>query len=488
MAGIQELVLRARPSRALRLGLWLAFLVAGLLSFAFSAGSLAQAGDEAAAGPRAIVLEVDGPIGPAVTHYLEKGFQAAREERAEIIVIELDTPGGLVETTRDIIDRILRSPIPVATYVSPSGSRAASAGTYIVYASHIAAMAPGTTMGAATPVQIGGDDGSPFGDEGENEEEAEEAEEAPGRSVGLQDKMLEDAVAYMRSLAELRGRNADWAERAVREAATVTDREAVEDNIVDVRARNIPDLLEQIDGRTVTIGEDEREVELATAGAEIERRPPDWVDELLAIITNPNIAFIFMMLGVYGLFFELANPGAMVPGVMGAISLLIALYALNVLPINHAGLGLLLLGVALMVGEAFVPSFGVLGIGGLAAFGLGSLMLFEIDDPAFQLSPWTVAGVTAMTGLILILLVGYLLRAQSRPIASGEAGLLVGRVGKVQEWAHGQGMILLDGEWWNAEGPEEVSVGELVRVDDVKGLLLTVSPIEATDSIQERRS
>ncbi len=483
-------VLRSRKSRA---RLWLTLLLVGGVQLGLAAvgpggeaGVLQEMDDGESASPFALLLRVEGPIGPATTNYLRKSFEVAEERGASLIVMEMDTPGGLVESTRDIVSLILRSPVPVATYVAPSGARAASAGTFILYASHIAAMAPGTTLGAATPVQMGGAPGgapSPDQDPQEGEEERD-----PESIADLERKILEDAAAYIRALAELRGRNAEWAERAVREAAALTDREALEEGVIDVQALGVNRLLDAVDGRTVLVGSEQEEVVLVTAGGRVEERLPDWVDQLLGAITNPNVAFVFMMVGIYGLFFELANPGAVVPGVLGAVSLLIGLYALNVLPINHAGLALLLLGVALMVAEAFVPSFGVLGVAGLLSFALGSVMLFDIDDPSFQLSPWTVGSVTFLSGAVLILLVGYLFRAQSRPVATGDPDALVGRKAQVAEWSEGVGRVILDGEWWNAQGPTELAPGETVVVEKVSGLLLTVGPFDvARTSTEEGR-
>ena len=495
--------------RNARIAAWAVLLLAGVLTLGAGAvlqgegssqaeatlqGNAASQGGAALPGesgsapdaqPTAVVLEVKGPIGPATTNYLSKGMDLATERDATLVVLQMDTPGGLLDSTRDIINAILASDIPVATYVSPTGSRAASAGTFILYGSHVAAMAPGTTMGAATPVQMGGAaslsadasdarqvPGLP-GQEAPEEEVDDTVAPAPEPGAA-EEKMIEDAVSYIRSLASLRDRNADWAERAVREAATATDEEALEEGAIDVRAESVADLLEQVDGMTVVVGSDREEVDLETAGAEIVERPPDWVDEILSLITNPNVALIFMMLGVYGLFFEFANPGAVFPGVMGGIFLLMGLYALNVLPISYAGLALVLLGVALMTAEAFAPSFGILGIGGLMAFALGALMLFDVPDATFAVSGWTVGFMTAVSGLVLIGLLGYLWRSQARPVASGDREALAGTMGVVNQWSGGRGRVLLRGEWWNAEGAEDLAEGDEVEVTSISGLTLTV--------------
>jgi len=479
--------------------LWLsAFLVAALLRAVPAADADGAAGADEPA-PRATVLTVDGPIGPATAGYIRGGIDEAAEAGADIVVLRLDTPGGLSASMRDIVDKILATPIPVATYVAPRGARAASAGTYILYASHVAAMAPGTTLGAATPVQMGGGGSSPLPGGGDNEpagekdgtdgqskngadkdkeKDADEADGTPGDTDAKRAKAVNDAVAYIRALAKLRDRNAEWGEKAVREAATLTDDEAVAQNVSDLTAVDVPELLAKIDGRTIEVGK--QALTLATEGAEIDEAPMDWRDKLLATITDPNVAFIFMMLGVYGLIFELSNPGAFVPGVLGAICLLIGLYALNVLPVSYAGLALVVVGIGFMVGEAFAPSFGALGLGGLAAFALGATMLFETDSPHFALSYWTIAGVTASTGLILVLLIGYLARAQTRPITTGRE-TMVGTLARVDEWSAGRGRVVIHGEYWNARGPAELEPGQQVRVAAAEGLTLTVEPLPPTD-------
>ncbi|RDD60563.1 NfeD family protein [Ferruginivarius sediminum] len=458
---------RRPPAFAIALiAIGVAFLFSGL-------GTHAQ--ETRAKGALIIVLEVDGPIGPATAGYLTDGIAEATDRGAELVVLRMDTPGGLSASMREIIHAILQSEVPIASYVAPQGARAASAGTYILYASHVAAMAPGTTLGAATPVQLGGAPSPLPGGEapkdGGNDKEA--GSESPAPKNAKTAKAVNDAVAYIRALAQLRGRNADWAEKAVEEAATLTNTEAVAKNVVDLEAAGVAELIDKLDGREIALRQGGTTLDLADA--RIETAPPDWRDELLSILTNPNIAFIFMMLGVYGLIFELANPGAIIPGVLGAIFLMLGLYALNVLPVNYAGLGLVVLGIAFMTAEAFVPSFGALGLGGLAAFALGSTILFDTGSPAFALSYWTIGSVTAVTGAILVLLIGYLVRAQRRPVTTGEQTHL-GDKAQVESWSHGRGRVRLHGELWNAIGPPRLHKGQTVRVQTIDGLELTVAP------------
>ncbi len=438
---------------------------------------LAFASDNADRGKTAQVIRIEGPIGPATTSFVESGIETAQKRNAEILIMSLDTPGGLVESMRDIIGAILNSPIPVAVYVSPPGARAASAGTYILYASHIAAMAPGTNLGAATPVQIGGnipsfstktavnDENSPGANDSREPESPEEIKGA------MEKKMVHDAVAYIRSLAELRGRNADWAEQSVREGVSLSVSEALKINVIDVVASDIGDLLSKIDGWEVTL--DDRQVVLNTANLNVQTIEPTWRIKLLSIITNPNIAFILMLVGIYGIILEFSNPGSIGPGVIGVICLLFGLYALNVLPLNYAGLGLLIFGLALMVAEAFVPSFGVLGISGIVAFVLASTMLFDTDMPGFTLS-WTVIAFTAAaSGGILIFVLGYVWRSHRRPVITGSQGL-IGKEGRVLSWSEGSGYVMLGGERWRAYGDKNLAPEDRVRVAKRNGLEVMV--------------
>jgi membrane-bound serine protease (ClpP class) len=458
---------------------WAAIALVGLFWVAANARAA-----EVEKSRSAVVLDMTGAIGPATSQYVEQGLVAARERGAEVIILRMNTPGGLDASMREIVAGILASPVPVVSFVGPRGARAASAGTYILYASHVAAMAPATNLGAATPVQLGGapqplpeDGGQPGRRDQADGESGDGGSEEPRGQIGDAHtaKAVNDAAAYIRGLAELRGRNAEWAERAVRQAASLSANEALKLNVIDLMAEDIDALLAMLDGREVTVGDDQRT--LRTANAEVQRIEPDWRTEVLSILTDPNVAFILMMIGVYGLIFELANPGAIVPGVIGAISLMIGLYALNVLPVNYAGLALILLGVALMVGEAFVPAFGVLGIGGLIAFALGAIILFDTDVPAFSLSWPVIIGVTATTGAFLLLVVAYAIRSHRRPVATGKEHL-VGSYGKVETWSAARGFVRVGGESWQAVGGVAFEPGQSVRVIDLQGLTLVVEPGE----------
>jgi len=447
------------------------------------------------------VLEIDGPIGPPLADYLLAEMRDAAADGASLIVLEMDTPGGLDASMRHIIKAILASPVPVASYVSPSGARAASAGTYILYASHIAAMAPGTNLGAATPVQMGGGMPLPGGEEpalpepdapaesdGETElaaneqeapsEESEKisAEESPALSNqdSMRAKAVNDASAYIKGLAELRGRNKEWAVKAVREAASLDAPDAADQNVIDFVASNLNDLLAQSNGREVEVNGEMRVVK--TEGAVVTRAAPNWVTNFLMAITNPNVAFLLMTIGFYGLFFELSNPGAIFPGAFGAISLIIGLYALSVLPVSMAGAGLILLGLVLMGAEVFAPSFGALGIGGLAAFGLGATMLIDTEAPGFTLSWSVIIGTTVFTGAFMLGILTFALNAQRREVTTGEPHLLA-QQGVVESWDGTSGWIIVLGEHWKATCATPLSPGQRVRILKQDGLTLHVEAI-----------
>ncbi|MEO4047894.1 nodulation protein NfeD [Pseudomonas sp. CAU 1711] len=430
----------------------------------------------AGAGP-VLVLEVQGPIGPASSDYLVRGLAHAEEQGAQLVVLRMDTPGGLDSAMREIIKAILASPVPVATFVSPSGARAASAGTYILYASHVAAMAPGTNLGAATPVQIGGMPAAPKPGSPKSEDEKSEPT-ADENAAALTRKQVNDAAAYIRGLAQLRGRNVEWAEQAVREAVSLSAEEALQQQVIDYLAADLPALLKQLDGKRLKLAGGERV--LQTAGVVPTELAPDWRTRLLAVITNPSVALILMMIGVYGLLFEFSNPGTGIGGVVGGICLILALYALQLLPVNYAGLALILLGICLMVAEAFLPSFGILGLGGVVAFVFGALILIDTEAPGFGIPLGLVLAVAALSGLLILGIVGLALRARRRAQVAGDAGL-VGSLLEVAGLQAGDpqlGWVRWQGENWQVRGDRPLRAGQRVRVLARDGLRLNVSAVD----------
>lgn len=420
-----------------------------------------------------VQLELEGPIGPATTDYVKRGFDYANETSTKLIILRIDTPGGLDIAMRDIIKQIIASPIPVVAYVAPSGARAASAGTYLVYACHVAAMAPATSIGAATPVQLAGP-ATPKPGTGKNGDSKNDSDaQQPG--TAMERKMVNDAVSYIKGLAKMRGRNAEWAEKAVREAVTLTAEEALEKNVIDMIATDIGDLLHKLEGRKVSVlGQ---EIQLKTTGAVLETLEPDWRSRLLAVLTNPNIAYILMLLGIYGLIFEFSNPGAVVPGVLGGICLLLALFAFQVLPINYAALALILLGLSLMVAEAFVPSFGILGIGGVAAFTLGSIMLTDTSVPGFGIHLELILAFAGTSALLFILGLGMIIKARNKPVTTGPEELLGNLAVALEDFDH-SGWVRLHSERWRAVSDRPVRQGQPLKVTRIEGLTLYVSPIE----------
>lgn len=470
-----------RPASILRI------LLSGLLLLAgggFAAGRAMADGD----APRVVILEVDGAITPASADYVVRGLKSAASERAALVVLKIDTPGGLDTSMRQIIKQIIASPVPVAAYVAPDGARAASAGTYILYASHIAAMAPATNLGAATPVMIGvgppGTGGqSPEPNEAPGKEGADKVKEAkppsaaaPPPGSAMEHKAINDASAYIRSLAQMRGRNAEWAEQAVRQAVSLTATDALKLKVIDLIAPDVPSLLKQLEGRKVNVLGVERTLELKDA--RIVTLEPDWRSSLLAVIADPSIAYLLMLAGVFGLFFEFSNPGFVLPGVIGAISLLLALFAFQVMPVNYVGAILILLGIAFMTAEVFMPSFGILGVGGIAAFVLGSVMLIDTGIPGYGI-PWSViAPVALFSALFVFLVASMALKAHKRPVRSGSEEM-IGYTGTVlQDFEGLNGLAQVHGETWRVRSRRPLQKGQKIMVARMDGLVLEVEPVQ----------
>ncbi|XBQ15755.1 MAG: nodulation protein NfeD [Oceanicaulis sp.] len=467
--------------------------IAGLLiaaGIALSAASGLVRQD--AEAPLVMTAELRGPIGPATAAFITRAIDDADEASASALVVQMDTPGGLDSATRDINQAILGADVPVIVYVSPSGARAASAGAFITYASHLAAMAPGTSIGAATPIQMGGGGGgspapspSPApaedapsdaaGEDGDAQQTDEAAGDAspaaPSDAQALRNKVVNDAAAYIRSLADLRGRNADWAERAVREAVSASADEALELGVIEIVASDLEDLFAQAQGREMDM--DGRTVTLEIEGARVEAIEKTFAEEALQVITDPNIAFLLLNLGFIGLLVSFYNGLEPITAIAGIICLIIGLYALNTLPLNYAGAALIVLGIALLVAEAFIASSGLLALGGLAAFAIGALMLMDTEVEAFRIDWRTIAAVTAVLGLSTFLLVSYGLAAQGRKVTTGDKGL-IGQTGSVLEWSGDRGFVQVDGERWSAVSKDALSPGDAVKVTGIDGLTLKV--------------
>ncbi|MDO8901496.1 MAG: nodulation protein NfeD [Phenylobacterium sp.] len=458
-----------RPTTIARSRLALTFLAWLFLLLGGPAVATAQAPTAATSdAPLVLVFDLDGAVGPATSEYLRRGLETAAAREAELAVILMDTPGGLDSSTREIIADILASPTPVAVFVTPAGSRAASAGTYILYASHLAAMAPGAHLGAATPVQMGGS--NPL------MPERREGDDAAGDDAAQPDamtaKVTNDAVAYIRSLAGLHGRNADWAERAVRRAETLTATEALDQGVIEILTRDLDGLLAAADGRTVMVNGQARV--LNTAGAQVETLAPNWRARVLAVITNPNIAYLLMMVGVYGLIFEFTSPGAVGPGAVGAVSLLLGLFALNMLPVDYAGVALMALGVGLLLLEALAPGLGIFGAAGAIALALGSVMLFR-EAPGFKLSPYVILSTVGLSLAFFVIALRAVAQSTRRAVATGQAALLTAHA-VVKSWDGDRGYVHAQGEDWHARSAVPLSPGQPVRIAARDGLTLTVEP------------
>jgi membrane-bound serine protease (ClpP class) len=437
-----------------------------------AAGWILLAGAASPVAPGGMILPVEGPIGPATSDFFVRKLRQAQEDGASLVIVTIDTPGGLDTAMRDMVQAILAADVPVVTYVAPSGARAASAGTYLVYASHVAAMAPATNLGAATPVQIGA---APSGPDAGGKPAAKNGatDKVPEPGSASERKAVNDATAYLRGLAELRGRNVEWATAAVRSGASLPADEALAAGVIDLIAVDIPTLLRSLDGRVVKL--QTREVELATNGMVLQQVESDWRTELLSLLTNPNVAYLLMLIGIYGLLLEGYNPGSVVPGVVGSICLLLALFAFQVLSVNYAGLALIALGVVLIVAESFVPSFGALGLGGIAAFVFGSVMLLDRDVPGFSIA-WQMIAVMALAGaLVLVAIVSFAVRARRRPVVSGVEGLTREIAEAVEDFER-NGLVRVHGELWQAVSTLPVRAGQRLQILGVDGLVIRVGP------------
>jgi membrane-bound serine protease (ClpP class) len=425
-------------------------------------------------GRKILIVEVTGVIGVATTLHVEKGLEQAKRENAELVILRVDTPGGLVSSTREMVQMILASPVPVVGFVAPSGAHAASAGTFIIAATHVAAMAPGTQIGAATPIAIGAPPMPGQQPQPEKDKDEKKEGEGQGGTEGAADrKALNDTIAFIRSLGQMRGRNVEWLEKAVREAATLTGEDAVKENVVEILANNTEDLVQKLDGREIVIAGVARK--LATAGATVTTVEMGFRTKVLSAIADPNVAFILLMIGVYGILFEFWNPGAVAPGVVGGICLLLALTALTSLPLNFAGLALILFGIALMVVEAFTPSFGVMGIGGIAAFVVGALFLFDPEgsDVDVQVALPVIVGAALTSIAVMTFIVGFAVSAHRRKVVSGGEEM-IGAKGEVVEWQDTKGAIRVHGEVWSAAGDRSFNRGDAVVVKERRGLVLIV--------------
>jgi membrane-bound serine protease (ClpP class) len=419
----------------------------------------------------ATLIQLNGPIGPAMSRYVEHAIEEAGNQPSAVVILEMDTPGGLDTSMRDIIKAILASPVPVVTYVSPGGARAASAGTYILYASHLAAMAPATNLGAATPISIGGEPSAPP-DIPAGDKKQKDTKQTPAGTTSER-KAINDAVAYIRALAQLRGRNADWAESAVRGAASLSANDALAQHVIEIVATDVADLLKQLQGRKVTARD--RQIVLDTAGLSVRSIVPDWRTRLLLVLSHPIIAYGLLLIGIYGLLLEGYNPGAVLPGVVGALALLLGLYGLQLLDVNFAGLALMVLGIGLIVAEFFMPAFGSLGVGGLAAFVIGSIILFDNHASQLQVALPLIVGIAVAGGLVIVLIGWLAARARRRPLSTGVETMIGAFVEAVNDCEE-RCVVRYGGELWNARTASPLRSGQQARIVNVVDMTLLVEP------------
>jgi membrane-bound serine protease (ClpP class) len=480
-------------TKSLRWRIYGFFYICALVLSAFSA--FAQNG-AAPADRQGVILSLDGPVTPPIADYLAREIGAASDAGKELVIMEIDTPGGLVDSMHTIIQAILSSETPVATFVSPQGARSASAGLYIMYGAHISAMAPATNTGAATPVEIGGapepaenpfeapapqDSDEPADETGPQDEAQSDEEDSPeaphsaplSNDDAMRAKIINDSVAYIRSLAEARGRNADWAESAVRDAASVTANQALELDVIDLIADDIDDLLRQIDGRTVKTAAGEKV--LATENIQLERIEPTPVEKFLAFIANPNVAVILMSLATTGIIIEMWNPGSIFPGVIGVTCLVLGLYSFQVLPFNWLPLALMGIGVVMIAVEAYTPTFGLAGLTGIALLGVGMYFLFP---ESLRVAPAVIGVMLGIVGALLALVLIAVIGSRSHgPLIGGDA--VRRREGVVDDWEGKEGWVIIQGERWRARSDKPLKPGDRVRVTEVDGLVVVVKQAKA---------